>query len=1240
MERPAAIRQGDEGYFLANQGGIHERHRAVPELWLPMQAPFAGGGEASEVPTLRDGVSHRGAAKSGEPAADAAGPPKLKRRSGVPFLLIGVGAVLALVLAAAGGGLLVWLLAPRSAPPPAAAPVAVNGQASRQLTLLGERTPPAEAPKKEEAPRKREPPLFRGKTADDWLKQIAISNTAVRREAIKGLAEVIAEAQQGRGVPAQAPAALQALCGVVFQDPKLEKEVLESLGLTGPRAKEAALVLLRPFPGQGGSAVFLGVLVEAILRVGPEVIPELLEALHDDDYEVRARAYYVLSYAAVKQHIEGRKNDAIRQALETRKRRLWQWRANDLEVTEQVLRLLEGLHEKGEHFRISARNDAAQLLKQVGPLGRVAIPELFRAHSLPAARIDTADKGILANPIAAGQERDRLPPELEKYAELLDALAKTNDAHLRLGPKAIPELLALLRLPPGHRIPHAEIVRTLGQYGSAAKDAIPALRGILKQREFGICTQVLWQLRPLSPVCLIVGQAGTSPLAVVADMHWMVEEHTARARNIIEEHNRRMCNPNPLAWAYDESAYFEIVCALFRIDPGGRAMLLPLLKSWQRSSERWIAISAALLLAAENVVDRDTFEALLRTYDVERFWQPRPYELEIRAKELSQLRPQTQKTLLELGRPALKSTDVKRRLRAAWMLAPLDPDACLPVLVEALKTENPVDLILTEHTLARLGPKAKTAFAILRARLEQARKTNFLHYDTVSEAHSLPAALGQVDPDAAIPLLLELWRAKSDKPLEWWQSPSAGAFDELLQLAPRLQTAIPAVMDELKSPDGYSKEAEQLLVRIGPPALTPLREATQGADLTCRARAVHALGQMGDNAKPALPALLKLLADKDANVRREAVRALGQIDPRTDKAIAALGPMRKDTDGGVRHEVIRVLGKSGPSAAPLLAKVLADADGGARLAAVAALGRLGAAGVPSLRSSLQHKDVQVRRLAVLTLGHLGPDTPGTVPALIEATRDRDRLTRRLAVSLLDRPGQETAQVLPVLVKALSDEDAEVRWTAAFVLEELSAKDAETVSALAQALTDQDRDVRRRALFALGAIGPEAKSAISAIKKMLIEGEDLHAEAASVLVRISTDPVALFAEILPSTRDRGRDVAATILVQLGPRSVPVLVRWTAAENELELRHCAIRCLGQINGQAQTVVPTPVALLQDKNLRIRLDAIFALESLGPQAKDAIAPLRKIAENTLDLARDEAARALQRIEPNPRLHPYLPQ
>jgi HEAT repeat protein len=1166
-----------------------------------------------------------------------------------------------------------------------------------------------EAPKQGGQPPKGEAPLIRGKTMEAWLKQANSPDFAARREAAKGLMEGIAEARKGGATPALPPAALRAVCRLMMDgDAAVSKQAFEILGLTGPQANETVIALLRPSGGhpEDDVADFQSI-TEPLIRRGGDIAPALLSALNHDDFEIRARAAALLREVNVRNrvkvpvpnnplfHSERPKYEAIDKALAERRDRLERFtnlKPNSPQAVEAVLTLLEAVHEMPDlqHFPEGAiradtrlRDWAIQGLAQVGPLGRVAIPDLFRPNPRPAVQIAAkmAEGKIDREPF---RQQDKLAVRGFSTAQLLDRMLhpvaddsmRSALAEGRFDPSAkgaVAALRNLLKDPNDYF--RLLVVRALAEVGPAAREAVPDLQQLLQEQK----------ALPADSPGPFVGAPGTGPM----------------------RKNR------------DDMLSLEIAHALLRIDPGSRPTVLPVLKDYLRSPKKVCTIAAALLLAGQGVVDREIFEIILRYYTEPRhghetgYWNVWDKRFEQQLDKLSRLDPQGQKALVEAGRPLLASADVKKRRAAAWVLAPLDPEACLPVLLEALKDQKDwSDLVRTEQTLHRLGPKAKAAFEPLAARVAKARSELFFW---PNEPAALFGTLVRIDADAAIPVLWKMWREnppkeadlskvqdwmRTQRRMDWGAAPRA-AFAELLQLGPRLGKFIPTLIADLQGKDdirpdelllpvggpqvffqgfdetgqfgmllpGKGQDAAQLLIRMGPAAVAALQELAGHAKAVCRMRTALVLGAMKAEAKPAVPALLKLLADGEAMVRREAVDALGRIDPRDDKVAAALMALHKDADAEVRRRVVRVLDGVGPRAAPTLAEMLAkdkdvevrrraarvlragpgalpaltaalaDADGEVRTGAAGALGDIGAPVLPALRQAARHKDVQVRRSAVLAFGKIGPDAPGVVAALIEAAQDRDPLTRRLAVSLLDRPGREAPQVLPVLAKALGDEDAAVRWTAAFVLEELGADAAEAVPALTQALSDPETDVRRRALLALRVIGPRAASAIGAIKKLMLEredkeprraGQDLTLDAAATLLRVAADPVPLFAEVLQSSAV-GREAAAAVLAHIGSRSVPALKKLTGA-GEAEVRVCAIRCLGEIGSQTETTVPLLVGLLQDNNLMVRREAVSALGALGPKAKEAVGPLTKIAGDQGDLAREEAARALQRIAPKP--------
>jgi HEAT repeat protein len=1009
-------------------------------------------------------------------------------------------------------------------------------------------------------------------------------------------------------------------------------------------------------------------------NAGPIAGRAFLDALNHDDYQVRARAARILGSMGRRKldavpgtpwkvpSPEGKLDEAIFKALDERNARLYGATAlakDSPELLEGTLSLLEALHEKYEHPNIgsSLRIHALGTLTRIGPIGRVAVADMFwsdeRAANLVSAEM--ALGGLTGSSGFAGLGSNG-------FAALADALASADPPlRARLAPQMIPELTAILRDP---RRRGSGVAKALGQFGPAAADAVPALLAVLRKNHDA---EAAWAL----------GRIGPAAKDAVPHFKRLLEEHIKLSRAAASRKatvGRNWEAPIP------SLRRVEFADALLRIAPKEKELALARLKNTLKAADPYGAMTAAVVLFEQNAGNADAFEALL-------YSGPGPLtpwaERRDLIERLSRLHPEAKKSLLKVGRPFLQSApvskgpatpppqrftlpdnmplspDAKRRA-AACVLAPFDPDACLPILLEILKQGNAVETVEAEKVLSRLGPKAKPAFPQLQAMLAQASKSFF-----AADSHMLVHALAEIDPDAAVRVLFKTWRQPSEdgKNLAATSNGIQGkfflygrfstgpedCFQELLGLGSRLKFALSDLIADLKStehesnvmPWSRSKQeaAGMLLAKMGAAALPALVEMTRDSKAALQTRAAEVLARMGADARAAVPALLQLLHAGEAKVRSQAAAALGRIAPDDKEVLAALIRVSKDKDLTVRRPAVRALGGAGATAVPVLAEALSDPDENIVLAAVGSLGRIGREAAP-LRSAREHKKVQVRRLAVLALGRLGPDVSGAIAALVDAVRDPDPLVRRLAVSLLDEPGKEIKLVLPAVAKALADENRQVRWTAAFTIEKLAGQASQTVPALQQCLQDTDSAICRRVLFALRAMGPAAKSATPDIVRLLIDrGKvgavgavqevDLHADAIAALLCIEPDPVGVFLGLLKSSSSAGGTAAAEAFIRIGAPAVPALLPLTR-NGELDVRKRAVYCLGQISPPPQATVPALVTLLEDNRLLIRLEAISALAALGPDAREAIAPLTRIANDNSDVAREAAAKALQRIGP----------
>jgi HEAT repeat protein len=779
-----------------------------------------------------------------------------------------------------------------------------------------------------------------------------------------------------------------------------------------------------------------------------------------------------------------------------------------------------------------------------------------------------------------------------------------------------------------------EAARTLGILGPDARAAVPALTQLLeetdqqlRQGKTGRAAQRSQRQEAPAPDRMVytLGQAEGKRL-------WPAQVHEL------------------------ERCRLEAACALVRIDPRQGATAVPTIRSSLKSRDTRVVLDAALTLAQADPMDKEALETLLHQYagpGMEAVWNPVGIrESDSMLQRLSRLSPAAQETLRAVATPLLTSPDVRLRHAAALALAKLDLEKALPVLREMIKTGSTDEILAVVQFLSELGAKGKLAFADL-CQVMQRKKADRSGWGSDFDHGRIALALTQIDPEAAVPFLLKMWREDRPSPMVDFTLPADGkefnpfkdllasqvsqhARDALMALGPKAAAAIPGALADLKSNDDWLHEpATQLLAKIGPAAVPSLLELTNDKEAIHRARAARVLGRIGAEAKPAVPVLLKLLEDQETVVRQEASTALGSIDSK-DKAVAsALIRAAKDPEARVRRHAVRTLGGVGADALPALEAALADADADVCRGAAGQLGRIGAPAVALLRAALRHKETDVRRLAVLGLGAIDPETEGVVAGLSQAAKDKDRLVRRLALSLMDR---RSKAVIPVLATGLRDSDRQVRWTAAFVLEELGADAAAAAPALAQVLEDPRQEVRHQAVRALRDIGPAARTAVPALKQLLIGARppgivevgntNLPADVVEALVRLDPDPVPMLIEAMSMRDTPAGQAAAGGLVRLGPKAVPALLKVTRT-GKLSARLGAIACLGGIGKPVETVVPVLEKFLKDTNDLIRAAAAAALGDIGPPSKSALPLLRSMAEEKDQNIQRAARQALERID-----------
>ena len=172
--------------------------------------------------------------------------------------------------------------------------------------------------------------------------------------------------------------------------------------------------------------------------------------------------------------------------------------------------------------------------------------------------------------------------------------------------------------------------------------------------------------------------------------------------------------------------------------------------------------------------------------------------------------------------------------------------------------------------------------------------------------------------------------------------------------------------------------------------------------------------------------------------------------------------------------------------------------------------------------------------------------------------------------------ENQGQKVERLIKELKHRKAKVRANAAMALFNPPNAVKGAVPALIPLLQDEDATVRANAIYSLGCIGESSKNAKPIIVPALIQA--LHRDA-----RICAN-------------------VATALMRIGtPEAIKA---------------------------AEGAVPTLIQALQDPDIQVRANAIYALDSIGESTKDAVPALILLLKDLNEDVRIHAANALRQI------------
>jgi len=206
--------------------------------------------------------------------------------------------------------------------------------------------------------------------------------------------------------------------------------------------------------------------------------------------------------------------------------------------------------------------------------------------------------------------------------------------------------------------------------------------------------------------------------------------------------------------------------------------------------------------------------------------------------------------------------------------------------------------------------------------------------------------------------------------------------------------------------------------------------------------------------------------------------------------------------------------------------------------------------------------------------------------------------------------------IPELIDILEDEKISVvRPRVAAVLGKMGPEAKDAIPALIKVVADKNPLARREALFALAGIGAGKEAVPAAIKAL--------------------DDVIVIDETLDEKSYEIPYSACFLLGEIGPDAIDAkerLVKNLDSDNEM-LATISAWALSHIDPTCKETCPKCVPLLtkalDHHDLKIQLEAIGSLGRLGPEAKDALPTLKKLAEDDNPLVCEEAAKAIEAID-----------
>lgn len=412
-----------------------------------------------------------------------------------------------------------------------------------------------------------------------------------------------------------------------------------------------------------------------------------------------------------------------------------------------------------------------------------------------------------------------------------------------------------------------------------------------------------------------------------------------------------------------------------------------------------------------------------------------------------------------------------------------------------------------------------------------------------------------------------------------------------------------------------------------------------------------ALASRGNAAGSAADELSALLPEQNNKTRVAFAYALGRIAPkRKAEATKLLLEAVSDSDFGVRldacERIIALNPDEVPESVPLaLAQVLKQRSRDRQKRAAIALGLLGskaAVAQPALLDATRDNEKEVRKAASDALSRIEQSkaaAPSPTPDLTFGGRtlaewvadlkhDREA-QREAAAKAIGGMGAKAKSAAPQLIPLVKDKDALVRKEAILALGLIGADDADTVRVIAERLADSERLVRPAAARSLGRLGKAAAPAVPELTRAASSDDSLLRPAAldalGALGAHAREAIPVLLELASGAGLQESFRAKQTLKKVGKGDLPLMLR-TYREGNATVKSI-------ITGMFEEYGPDDGAATADLLVAMKDDGLWAyatgaIKRIGPGAKDAIEPLKKLLNHDNSVRRITAAAALASV------------